>query len=237
MRHGTGRRLLLLVLLFSFFCALGAGQILEQARTNTLAGRGIASAAYRRDFYSQEMWEEERRLSRECRSFLKKVRRDSVCFPVPASSEDPSLTVSYEDSWMYERSYKGTSGHEGTDIMADTGERGLYPVLSISDGTVTNLGWLELGGWRIGITSPSGVYYYYAHLDSYADIREGDAVKAGQLLGFMGDSGYGPEGTEGKFPVHLHLGVYSWDTGEEISVTLGVLLRKLEKSRLKYAYS
>lgn len=90
--------------------------------------------------------------------------------------------------------------------MADKNERGLYPVISISDGMITNLGWLEKGGYRIGITSPSGVYYYYAHLESYAEIKEGDQVQAGEMLGFMGDSGYGEEGTTGQFPVHLHLG-------------------------------
>ena len=165
------------------------------------------------------------------------MEKDSVYFPIPESSIDPSLTVSYTDSWMYERSYKGKSGHEGTDIMADRNERGVYPVVSISDGTITNLGWLELGGWRIGITSPSGVYYYYAHLESYADIEEGDEVKAGQLLGFMGDSGYGEEGTTGKFDVHLHLGIYSWETGEEISVNPYYLLKTLERHKLKYSYS
>ena len=72
---------------------------------------------------------------------------------------------------------------------------------------------------------------------SIPDIREGDTVKAGQLLGFMGDSGYGPEGTKGEFDVHLHLGIYSWGTGEEISVNPYYLLRSLEEHRLKYQYS
>lgn len=38
--------------------------------------------------------------------------------------------------------------------------------------------------------------------------NEGDQVRAGDLLGYMGDSGYGPEGTTGQFPVHLHVGIY-----------------------------
>lgn len=138
---------------------------------------------------------------------------------------------------MAERSYKGESVHEGTDIMAGENVRGLYPVLSMSDGVVTNIGWLEKGGYRVGITSPNGVYFYYAHLESYADIKKGDNIKAGQLLGFMGDSGYGEEGTVGRFDVHLHLGIYSWDTGEEISVNPYFLLQKLETKKLKYAYS
>ena len=64
----------------------------------------------------------------------------------------------------------------------------------MSSGTVEKVGWLELGGWRIGIRSPSGAYLYYAHLYSYSrDWKEGDTVEAGELLGFMGDSGYGRE--------------------------------------------
>lgn len=237
MRQIRAERLLLLVLLFSFFCTLGTRCLLETGRQNTLAGRRISSPSYRQDFFSPQMQKDRKLLSEECRTFLRQVEEDSVYFPVPASSLDPSLSVSYVNSWMYERNYKEKSSHEGTDIMAARNERGLYPIVSISDGTVTNLGWLELGGWRIGITSPHGVYYYYAHLDSYADIEEGDTVKAGQLLGFMGDSGYGPEGTKGEFDVHLHLGIYSWGTGEEISVNPYYLLRSLESSRLKYQYS
>ena len=158
-------------------------------------------------------------------------------FPIASDRNEAELPCQYVDSWMAERSYKGESVHEGTDIMAGENVRGLYPVLSMSDGVVTNIGWLEKGGYRVGITSPNGVYFYYAHLESYADIKKGDNIKAGQLLGFMGDSGYGEEGTVGRFDVHLHLGIYSWDTGEEISVNPYFLLQKLETKKLKYAYS
>lgn len=230
-------RLLLLVLLFCFFSALGVQTLTETGHYHTINGRNIESPVFRKNFFSEEMLEEEALLSSSCRSFLQHVEEDSMYFPVPASSLDPSLTVSYTDSWQAERNYKEASFHEGTDIMASKNEPGLYPVVSISDGTVINLGWLELGGWRAGILSPNGVYYYYAHLDSYSDIKEGDTVKAGQLIGFMGDSGYGTEGTTGKFAVHLHLGIYCWDTGEEISVNPYHLLQKLETSPLQYRYS
>ena len=92
---------------------------------------------------------------------------------------------------MFDRTYKEERGHEGTDIMSSENKRGVLPVISITDGVVQNKCWLELGGYRIGIRSPHGAYFYYAHLDSYADIEEGDEVKAGDLLGFMGDTGYG----------------------------------------------
>ena len=51
--------------------------------------------------------------------------------------------------------------------MGDINKDGVYPVISVSDGYISNIGWLELGGWRIGITSCNGIYNYYAHLDSY----------------------------------------------------------------------
>ena len=46
---------------------------------------------------------------------------------------------------MNERTYGGKRGHEGTDLMASKDVPGLYPVVSISDGTVMNKGWLERG--------------------------------------------------------------------------------------------
>ena len=162
---------------------------------------------------------------------------DVEYFPVMFSSTDDTLTVSYEDSWMNERTYGGKRGHEGTDIMASQNERGLYPVVSMTDGTVTSRGWLPKGGWRIGITSEHGGYFYYAHLDSYGDAKIGDKVEAGDIIGYMGDSGYGEKGTVGKFPVHLHLGIYLEEPGEEISINPYWILKYIENSKLKCSYS
>lgn len=144
---------------------------------------------------------------------------DLQYFPVAESSDNSRLSVSFEDSWMFDRSYGGERGHEGTDIMSSVNEPGRFPVVSMTDGTVESKGWLELGGYRLGIRAPHGAYFYYAHLDSYADIEEGDTINAGDLLGFMGDTGYGTEeGTRGKFPVHLHVGIYLYQNEQEISV-------------------
>lgn len=157
-------------------------------------------------------------------------------FPVPVLYDDKDkLWVQYVDSWGFERTYGGNRTHEGTDLMADRNESGLYPVLSICDGTVEKMGWLEKGGWRIGIRSNSGGYFYYAHLSDYADIKEGDAVLAGQIIGFMGDTGYGVrEGTRGMFDVHLHFGIYLDSDGEEISINPYWILKYLEKNVLAY---
>ena len=163
----------------------------------------------------------------------KSIWDDVRYFPVPEFTGSEELTVSYVNTWMSERSYGGKRGHEGCDLMASKNERGIYPIISMTDGVVKNKGWLEKGGYRIGIESPGGAYFYYAHLDSYSSLKEGDVVKAGDILGFMGDSGYGPEGTTGQFPVHLHLGIYIYPEGVETSVNPYWVLRYLEKHKVK----
>lgn len=62
-------------------------------------------------------------------------------------------------------------------------------------------------------------------------------MKAGDLLGFMGDTGYGTEGTTGMFPVHLHLGIYLYQDNKEISVNPYWILQYLEEHKVKCAYS
>ena len=167
------------------------------------------------------------------------ILSDLRYFPVPASSRPDTPDVAYEDSWQQARTYGGERGHEGCDIMGTERERGFYPVVSASDGVVEKIGWLEQGGWRIGIRSPSGDYLYYAHLYSYADVmEEGTPVKAWQLLGFMGDSGYGKEeNTVGNFAVHLHFGIYfATENYDELSVNPYWILKRLEKHRQIFDY-
>lgn len=155
-------------------------------------------------------------------------------FPVP-KLESEEADIYYENSWFFQRTYGGNRRHEGTDLMTTNNQPGFFPIISITDGVVEKMGWLEQGGYRIGIRSKAGGYFYYAHLNSYApEIKEGDTVIAGQLLGFMGDSGYGKEGTTGQFEVHLHLGIYvDTDTGE-MSVNPYWILRMLEDDRTSY---
>lgn len=129
--------------------------------------------------------------------------------------------------------------HEGCDIMGSKMPPGYYPVVSMTDGIIEKIGWLEMGGWRIGIRAPGGAYLYYAHLYDYAgDFKEGDRVKAGELIGYMGDTGYGKtEGTRGNFDVHLHVGIYiKTDHNEEMSVNPYWILKWLEKRRQVFTY-
>ncbi|MFC4776099.1 M23 family metallopeptidase [Paenibacillus sp. GCM10023252] len=121
-------------------------------------------------------------------------------FPVPVGTH-----YSYRSTWGSGRSWGGYRIHEGTDIFADYG----LPVRSTCYGIIEVKGWNPYGGWRIGIRDLTNVYHYYAHLSGYdKTIGVGDLVKPGQVIGWVGSSGYGKPGTSGKFPPHLHYGVY-----------------------------
>lgn len=163
---------------------------------------------------------------RVCQAYAA-VWNDICCFPVSSPG------VCFENSWMFERTYGGLRGHEGIDLIPPENIAGYYPVVSMTDGIVEKIGWLPKGGWRIRIRSPSGGYFYYAHLDSYSqNYGIGDRVSAGEVLGMMGDTGYGEEGTRGKFAVHLHLGIYiRTEESEELSVNPYWVLRWAERKK------
>ncbi|MDO4273291.1 MAG: M23 family metallopeptidase [Eubacteriales bacterium] len=166
------------------------------------------------------------------RSRYEAVWSDLVYFPIP------SQDIFFEDSFGEPREYGGKRVHEGTDLFGTTEESGYYPILSMTDGVVEKKGWLPLGGYRIGIRSPHGGYFYYAHLSDYEkEFSIGEEVKAGDILGYMGNTGYGPEGTMGQFPVHLHLGIYiKTPHHEELSVDPYWILRAVRKNIRKYRY-
>lgn len=166
------------------------------------------------------------------------VYADLAVFPVPVSDMHPDAEVSYENSWMFERTFGGVRGHEGTDLMPSVKKEHFYPILSVTDGTVEQVGWLTKGGYRIGIRSPHGGYFYYAHLSAYAEEFEpGDTVRAGQLLGYMGNTGYGSEGTKDMFEVHLHFGIYiRTEHNGELSVNPYYILKYLEDFRIRYNF-
>lgn len=163
----------------------------------------------------------------ELKGYYKSILKDIHTFPI--AREDKNK-ISYSDSWNYLRSYGGNRKHEGTDIMSSENKAGVIPILSMTDGYVEKMGWLEKGGYRIGIRSENGVYFYYAHLASYAEgLKEGKKIKAGDCIGLMGDSGYGSEGTTGKFPVHLHVGIYLNTSFGEVSVNPYLILKYLDQ--------
>lgn len=152
----------------------------------------------------------------EIRLLVKEIKK----FPVKQQRE-----MFFENGYGGERTYGGQRKHEGIDILPK--KPGDYDVVSATDGVVESLGWLELGGYRIGIRSSRGFYYYYAHLEKYQKgLKKGSRVKAGDILGKMGNTGYGKEGTKGKFVVHLHFGIYRQRKGKEKSLNPYYLLRR-----------
>jgi hypothetical protein len=207
------------------FCMMASDYDQENYKTidDTTFLRGIAKVAGTQSF--QELYE-----------YYRAVLTDLKYFPVP-KVESNIDDITYTDTWYVFRSYGGNRRHEGTDLMDPNNIRGFFPVVSMTDGVVEKMGWLEQGGYRIGIRCESGGYFYYAHLNSYApELKEGDKVIAGQLLGFMGDSGYGPEGTVGQFEVHLHVGIYIQSKIGDISVNPYWVLKMLENNRTTYKY-
>ena len=107
------------------------------------------------------------------------------------------------------RSFGFKRKHLGHDMMGGLGT----PIVAVEGGVVEAMGWNRYGGWRIGIRSfDSKRYYYYAHLQKdhpFAENLEvGDLVQAGDLIGFMGRTGYSDkENVNNIETVHLHFGL------------------------------
>ena len=104
----------------------------------------------------------------------------------------------FVNSWGNPR--PGGRRHEGIDIFAprDT------PVLSTTRGIVTRVGTNRLGGQVVWVLGPGLERHYYAHLSRHADVREGDRVEAGDVIGYTGNTGNARGG-----PAHLHYGIYA----------------------------
>lgn len=105
------------------------------------------------------------------------------------------LVRSYED----ERS--GNRQHEAIDILAPKGTA----VRAVEDGVIARLFNSKAGGITIYQFDPSQRFcYYYAHLDRYAPgLAEGDRVRKGQVIGYVGVTGNAPKDTP-----HLHFAVF-----------------------------
>lgn len=167
-------------------------------------------------------------MEKECSiSEVRELLKDMRCFPV-REDESGKETCYFDNGYGAARTYGGKRQHEGIDIMASNNKAGYFQIQSVSDGVVEQMGWLPLGGYRIGIRSKTGYYYYYAHMDAYADgIKVGKKVSCGDILGTMGNTGYGKEGTKGKFAVHLHFGIYRQVKGKEKSLNPFYFLENL----------
>ncbi|WP_342515029.1 M23 family metallopeptidase [Sporosarcina sp. FSL K6-1522] len=128
---------------------------------------------------------------------------DEHAFPIPTNFD-----YSYKGTWGASRGWGGRRIHEGTDLFAGYST----PVRSTSYGIIEVMGWNEYGGWRVGIRDNHNTYHYFAHLAYFnKGMKVGDIVEPGTIIGYVGSSGYGKEGTSGRFPPHLHYGMYKYN--------------------------
>jgi murein DD-endopeptidase MepM/ murein hydrolase activator NlpD len=95
----------------------------------------------------------------------------------------------------------GTRKHEAMDVLAPRNT----PVLAVEDGKIARLFLSAAGGITIYQFDPTSTYcYYYAHLEKYANgLEEGDTVKRGEVLGYVGTTGNAPRDTP-----HLHFAIF-----------------------------
>lgn len=106
---------------------------------------------------------------------------------------------SVADTWQAPR--PGERQHQGQDLFAPRGT----PVYSATEGYVYRIGESNLGGNTVWIMGAGSRFYYYAHLDGYAEnLKQGDFVTAESVIGYVGNTG-NAKGT----PPHLHFGVYT----------------------------
>jgi len=94
-----------------------------------------------------------------------------------------------------------TRKHEAMDVLAPRNT----PVVAVEDGKIARLFLSAAGGITLYQFDPTSTYcYYYAHLEKYANgLEEGDTVKRGQVLGYVGTTGNAPRDTP-----HLHFAIF-----------------------------
>lgn len=116
---------------------------------------------------------------------------------------------SHYDDFGAGRNYGFDRKHLGHDLLGSIGT----PVVAVESGVVEALGWNQYGGWRIGIRSfDRKRYYYYAHLRKdhpyHYQLKEGDVVTAGEVIGYLGRTGYSAKANVNNINVpHLHWGI------------------------------
>lgn len=158
------------------------------------------------------------------------------CFPLVAGH-----WYSHYDDFGSSRSFGYKRKHLGHDIMGSVGT----PILAVEGGTVTECGWNRYGGWRIGIRSDDTLrYYYYAHLRKdrpfAAGMEKGKRVEAGDVIGYLGVTGYSDRENVNlkSCRPHLHFGlqlIFSPEQekgSKEIWVDLYALTRFLSSYRV-----
>lgn len=174
------------------------------------------------------------------------IQKDGVWIPRYGLKAFSPIAAGYGyshcDDFGVGRSYGFRRKHLGNDLMGSAGT----PIVAVEGGTVEALGWNRYGGWRVGIRSfDRKRYYYYAHLlkdAPYAPgLAEGQTVSAGDLIGFMGRTGYSDTENVNNIEVnHLHFGMQlvfdesQKECNSEIWIDVYQLVRLLSAHRSSY---
>lgn len=148
------------------------------------------------------------------------------------------------DDFGASRSYGYKRSHLGHDMLGSVGT----PIIAIESGIVEAVGWNQYGGWRIGIRSFDGLrYYYYAHLRKdhpYNNIYEGKIVNAGEVIGYLGMTGYSAKENTNNIDIpHLHYGIElifdpeQKDGYNQIWIDVYALTQFLYKNRSEVIYN
>jgi peptidoglycan LD-endopeptidase LytH len=122
------------------------------------------------------------------------LRLRRLQFPVP-SADPKRLRDDFTDS-------RNGRSHDALDILAPRGT----PVVAVDEGVVQKMFHsVGRGGLTVYHFDPEGTYcYYYAHFDRYADgLHEGQALRKGDVIGYVGTTGNAPPGTP-----HLHFAIF-----------------------------
>ena len=150
-----------------------------------------------------------------------------------------NYSFTHYDDFGNSRSYGFQRTHLGNDLMGSIGT----PIIAVESGIVEHLGWNQYGGWRIGIRSfDTKRYYYYAHLRKnhpYCEgLEEGMTVKAGDVIGYLGMTGYSIKENVNNINVpHLHFGMQlifdesQVDSPNEIWIDVYQIVEFLKKNR------
>jgi murein DD-endopeptidase MepM/ murein hydrolase activator NlpD len=108
--------------------------------------------------------------------------------------------ASYGDTFGAERGDIASGWHHGDDIFGQLGQ----PLLAVADGQLFSVGWNKIGGNRLWLRDSQGNQFYYAHLSAFSTLAvDGAHVKAGDVIGFLGNSGDAQ-----TTPYHLHFEIH-----------------------------
>ena len=146
---------------------------------------------------------------------------------------------SHYDDFGNSRNYGFSRVHLGNDLMGQVGT----PIIAVEGGVIEAMGWNQYGGWRIGIRSfDHKRYYYYAHMRKNfpyrKDLEVGSVVQAGDVIGYLGRTGYSIEENVNNIPVaHLHFGIQlvfdesQKESQNEIWIDVYEIVRLLDRQR------